>query len=287
MRRLLCLLAALAVFAALSGCGADDLSPTSIARAADATIAKNGMKIQIDQTMTVPGAGPVTMTGAGAIDTRGQASHLTMKLTGMPGGGTGGLDADDLTTEVITDRLVVYTRTPQLGSALGQGKSWLKVDLAEAAKGAGIDLASMMQTGQDPAQAIRQLEAVSGDIEKVGEEDVRGVSTTHYRATIDFSKYPELVPAADRAAARASMQQLTKLTGAKTAPVEVWVGEDDLLRRFKQKLRLEIPGAGASSIEQQFELYAFGTKVDITVPDADKVVDASKLAARGAAALTP
>ena len=134
---------------------------------------------------------------------------------------------------------------------------------------------------------LRQLKAAGGDIEKVGEEDVRGVATTHYKATIDFERYPELVPADERAAARASMRQLIKLTGARTAPVEVWVDDDDLVRRLEQTTKLTIPGAGPMSMVQQLELYDFGTKVDIDVPDPAEVADMTDLAGQGAATLGP
>lgn len=260
----------------LTGCGAEDLSPSSIAQAADATVAKSAMKMRIDQTMTIPGIGPLEMGGDGVIDTRRQRSRFTLGVTSAPDAAAGAF-GDEFKTEVISDHLDVYTRMPQLSAVLGKGKRWLKIDVAEVSKAAGIDISTMAQSSQDPSQGLRQLKAVSGQIEKVGEEDVRGVSTTHYRAKIDFSKDPSLVPPAERAAARASMRQLIKLTGSRTAPVDVWVGEDDLVRRFRQKMKLAIPGAGTSAIEQRFELYDFGTRVDIDVPDADEVADMTDL----------
>ena len=57
-RRLLALLALLGVVAGLAGCGADDFSTASIAEAADVTVAERGMRIAIDQKMTLPERGP-------------------------------------------------------------------------------------------------------------------------------------------------------------------------------------------------------------------------------------
>ncbi len=285
VRRLIALLALLAAIPALAGCGAEDLSPTAIAQAADTTVAANGMKVRIDQTMTLPGMGPLEMGGDGEIDTRNQRSRFSLRLESAPDAPAGIGDA--FRTDVVSDRLDVYTRTPQLSSVLGEGKRWLKIDIAEVSRAAGLDVSSMAQSSQDPSQMLRQLKAAGGDIEKVGEEDVRGVATTHYKATIDFERYPELVPADERAAARASMRQLIKLTGARTAPVEVWVDDDDLVRRLEQTTKLTIPGAGPMSMVQQLELYDFGTKVDIEVPDPAEVADMTDLAGQGAATLGP
>lgn len=259
-----------------AGCGAEDLSPSAIAQAAEATVAKSGMRMRIDQTTTIPGVGPLKMGGDGVIDTRSQRSRFTLGLISAPGGAAGAF-GEQLDTEVISDHFDVYTRTPQLSAILGEGKRWLKIDVVKISKAAGIDISALAQSSQDPSQGLRRLKAVSGDVEKVGDEDVRGVSTTHYRATIDFSTYPSLVPEPERAAARASMRQLIKLTGSRTTPVEVWVGEDDLVRRLTQKLKLAIPGAGSYAIEQRFELYDFGTKIDIDLPDADEVADMTDL----------
>lgn len=279
-RRLVVLLAVLAAGSVLAGCGAEDLSPSSIARAADKTVATNGMKLRMDQKMTIPGFGPMEMGGDGAIDIRNQRSRFTLRITKAPGAAAGAF-GDAFRTDVVTDHFDVYTRTPQLSALLGSGKRWLKMDIAEISKAAGIDLGAMAQPHQDPSQSLQQLKAVSGDVEKVGEEPVRGVSTTHYRATIDFEKFPDLVPAEDRAAARASIRQLIKLTGSSTAPVEVWIDEENLVRRLSQKLKLALPG-GPSAIEQQIDLYDFGAKVDIDVPDADEVAGMTDLAAAGA-----
>ncbi len=269
---------------ALSGCGAEDLEPTAIAAAADATVAERGMRIALTQTLTIPGAGRIATTGTGVMDTAGQSSHLTLKVTSGPDVVVGAFDGRDLVTEVITDRFTAYTYSPQLGQLLGSGRKWVKVDGARISEAAGVDVSALTQSGQDPSQALRQLRAVGGDIETIGQEDVRGVATTRYRATVDLRRFPDLVPAGDRAAARESIDALVERMGASTVPVDIWVGEDGFVRRLAQKLTLEVPG-GPSAIEQRFELYDFGAKVAITVPEAGDVADLTDLLdVRGATA---
>jgi len=285
-RRLLALLALLAVIPMLAGCGADDLSTASIAEAADVTVAERGMRMAISQTLTLPEAGRVSMTGSGVMDIAGQASQITMKVTGGPDVIVGAFDKSDLTTEVITDHAVVYTHSAQLSQLLGAGRKWVKFDAEKLGQVAGIDVSALTQSGQDPTQAVRQLKAVSGDIEKVGREEVRGVDTMHYRATVDLRRFPALVPAGERAAARDAIDQLIKVTGDATVPVDVWVGEDDLVRRLTQKLSLKGAG-GPSEIDQRFEFYDFGADVDVRIPPPSEVVDVTDLAASGAATIGP
>ena len=287
-RRLLALLALLAAIPVLAGCGAENLSTASIAEAADVTVAERGMRIAIEQTLTLPGAGAGRMktTGSGVMDTAGQASHLTMKVTSAPDVVVGAFDKNDLSTEVITDRTVVYTHSAQLSQLLGAGRRWLRIDAAKVGEAAGIDVSALTQPGQDPTQALRQLKAVGADVEKVGREDVRGVETMRYRATVDLRRYPAHAPAAERAAAREAIERLIDMTGASTIPVDVWIGQDDLVRRVAQKLALKGAG-GPSSVEQRLELYDFGTRVDIRIPPPSQVTDMTKLAASGAATIGP
>jgi hypothetical protein len=284
-RRLLALLTLLAAIPVLSGCGAESLSTASIAEAADVTVAERGMRIAIDQTLTLPGAGRMSTTGSGVMDTAGQTSHLTMKVTSAPDVVVGAFDKSDLTTEVIADHAVVYTHSPQLSQLLGAGRRWLRIDAAKVGEAAGIDVSALTQPGQDPTQAVRQLRAVGADIEKVGREDVRGVETMRYRATVDLHRYPALAPAADRAAAREAIERLIELTGASTIPVDVWIGRDDRVRRMTQRLSFKGPG-GPSTIAQRFELYDFGTKVDIKIPPRSQVTDVTDLAASASDAAT-
>lgn len=285
-RHIVALLALLTAVAALAGCGAKDLSTAAIAQAADATMAERGMRIALQQTLTMQGAGRIETSGSGVMDTAGQASHLTLKVTSAPDVVVGAFDARDLSTEVITDRATVYTHSAQLNQLLGATRKWVKIDAAEMGRAAGVDVAALPQSGQDPAQAMRQLRAVSGKVRTVGRDEVRGVATTHYRTTIDLRRYPALAPAADRAAARASIDRLIDELGVSEIPVDVWIGKDGLVRRLRQKLPLEIAG-GPIAIEQRFEFYDFGSAVRIEVPSPREVTDVTELAASGAATIGP
>jgi len=282
-RLLLALLAALLAIGVLSGCGSSDsLSSEAVARAADATVAKGGTKISIASDSVLPGGGQLTMSGEGAVNTKTQQGHLTLKAIAAPPS----VDKATLTQDLVFDRFVFYMRSPAFAAALENGKKWVKIDLIKAGKAAGIDLTLLSQTGQDPTQSLRLLKAVSGEVKKVGDEDVRGVKTQHYKATVDLKKYPDTVPAKDRAAAQSTIDNLIKRLGSSTSPVEFWIDDDHLIRRYAQTLKLKVAG-GASSIKQRIEYYDYGSKVDVSLPPAGEVRDLTDIAAQGLRKQTP
>lgn len=75
---------------------------------------------------------------------------------------------------------------------------------------------------------------------------MRGVHTTHYRARIQRQ-------------------------GLRNAPVDVWIGEDGLVRRIALDLK-RAPGAVRASVD----LFDFGD-VGIKVPDDSETVDLGQL----------
>ena len=80
------------------------------------------------------------------------------------------------------------------------------------------------------------LRGVSGSVEKVGKEEVRGVPTTHRRATGDFDKAAPDVPEACKAHDR-----MLRLMGGKKVPTEVWLDEHGRVRRYKIAMSFNVP----------------------------------------------
>ncbi len=280
VRWLLGLLAVIAPIPVIAGCGSDDvLSTEAVAQAADRTTAKGGVRVAIDQTVSLPGQSSIAMTGTGVVDSKAKRGHIVLELPNVPGRPND--IGSDTSQEVIFENLTMYMRSPAFANNLPRGKHWLKVDLAKAGKAAGIDLSALAQQGQDPSQALRYLKAASGDVKRIGEADVRGVSTTHYKATIDFSRYPDVVAATDRAAVRRTISQIIKLSGSDTAPMEVWIAKDGVVRRIKQTIRTLLAPGVRGSIEQQIDLFDFGTPVKVSLPPRDETQDATDLAASG------
>ncbi|MFN7148621.1 MAG: hypothetical protein ACK4V6_03990 [Microthrixaceae bacterium] len=68
---------------------------------------------------------------------------------------------------------------------LPDGIEWASMSADELAEISGID--PRAAGAQDPTKAFEALSAVSDEVEVVGEEQIGGVDTTHYRFTADVS----------------------------------------------------------------------------------------------------
>jgi hypothetical protein len=167
---------------------------------------------------------------------------------------------------------VVYLHLPEkLSAQVPGGKPWLKLDLDKLGKAQGIDLGALQSTtsNNDPTQQLDQLRG-AGEVKRVGSEKVRGTQTTHYRAKVDLRKAADKAPAAQRAAARRSVERLIKLEGASTLPVEVWIDDQGRLRR--ERVAQKIQG---QSLDFTMDLYDFGTREALKAPPASQTQDFS------------
>jgi hypothetical protein len=180
-------------------------------------------------------------------------------------------------------RLVAYMRIPFMSRVVQTSKPWVKFDYQKLGEQAGIDFQQFMQLGRgNPAEAVDCLRALSGSVQTKGRESVRGVETTHYHVTIDFEKYPNLVPPNRREAMRKTIDRIIELTGVKTIPADVWIGDDQLVRRmqYAYTMRIRDQRTGRrrpTEMDLTMELYDFGATVAVTLPPAGKVFDLTKL----------
>ena len=118
---------------------------------------------------------------------------------------------------------------------------------------------------------------MSGDVSEEGHEEVAGVDTTHYSATIDLRRYPDVMPEERREAARKGVERLIELTGQSEMPMGVWIDGDQRVRRmtWQQSMR---QGAVDVKMNITAEYVRFGVPVNIDVPDDADVFDATDLA---------
>lgn len=296
-----CSIAALAALS-LAGCGGGDggssavdgapISFEALTSSASTSADAASARFVFDMSMSFPGADePFAFTGEGAFDTTSGRATLAIDMSSFAGllgglfsgvGGQGGLDLgnpDDWKIEVVQDGLVMYMRFPALAEKMPSGTSWVKMDLRKMGSAQGLDLEQLQQfTNSGPRVMLDYLQAVAGKIETVGKEELRGVDTTHYHATVDLLQYGKLAPPAQREQLGSLLGDLVKQSGLRELPMDVWIDELGLVRKLTMSYTATQPGmSGSASMSMTFELFDYGTDVAIELPPASETVDASSL----------
>ena len=199
------------------------------------------------------------------------------------------LGSNTLDMQEIIDGTIVYVKLPPaLMSKLPGGKEWLSLDLSKLGSAAGVPgLGSLFSnpTSSNPAEMLQYLRAVSGGVTKVGTATVNGYQTTEYKATIDFAKYPSIVPAAQRAAARQAIASLEKLAKVQDFPVEVWIDNNNLVRRMQFAFNETVASAGALQTDMTMNMTGYGTQPAPSIPAAGDVMSLNSLLGAAGAAL--
>ena len=277
MRRLSALVCAAVLVVGVAGCGDDGSDPLQLVQAAGAATADEGTA-RVEMSMRGPQGDSTELSAIeieGLVDMDDARGAMSMQL---PVDLTGGREVE---IEMAFDGTTVFMNFEPMLEQLGVDTEWVSFDMAELTKAAGgIDIAQL-QGNNDPTQALAMLKGVADDVEEVGEEEVRGTDTTHYRATVDLE-----------AALRESggvtdpeqFERFLDLLGREQVPVDVWIDDEGRVRR--QTYEQPIPGQ-SQSLTMTIELYDFGTDDEIELPDPDDVTDVTDLVTRRAEATAP
>lgn len=231
-------------------------------RAVDAGTLRFEMAIEVSD-----GTEGISFSATGAVDTAGERLAMQLDMgSALAALGPG----DDLPAgmdepmELVVDGTTTYLRIPFLEPLTGTA-GWLSAsvdDLATTGDAFGFGAGTV-----DPSQILEVLQSVADDVETIGSEEVRGVATTGYRATVDLGAALEGLPPEQR-------EELEGLGGAAGAgdlppvPVEVWVDDDGLARRIRLDLgALGAPMGFGGEAAVTLELFDYGEPVTIEVPD--------------------
>jgi hypothetical protein len=242
----------------------------------------------------------LTIGASGAFDSADDRARLTFDMSALaellggfgaafgakPGDLEGFDDPEKWQLEALQDGRILYLRFPLIASELPAGKEWIKVDVDALAqmKGVEVDLEQLGSFGAtDPLSILDALKAVSGPLETVGREEIRGTETTHYRTTLDPAK---IVAQAEAAGATedvlGSFKDALAQANLASVPLDVWVDDSGLLRRMEIDASMSQEGLeGEMSMRLTFDLFDYGAEVDVEPPPADLVVDAATLAPTG------
>jgi hypothetical protein len=148
-------------------------------------------------------------------------------------------------------RVVLVGRDSYLGAEVGGKMYWLKETVDDAT---GADRFVPGPGGTSPERLLKDLIDSSKKIEKIGSEEVRGVTTTHFRSHLDGSKLGIDSDAEEQVI------------------VDVWIDEEGLPRRIR------VPAGDVGDPVVVFDLFDFGVPVDIGAPPANEVVSEARFA---------
>lgn len=150
-----------------------------------------------------------------------------------------------LSGQGVEGRLILLDTVLYLDLGQPTGGKFIRVDLTKA--GPGSEMFDQLLRSTDTTAAVESLQGAITTLDVVGADQVDGAKTTHYRLTVNTKKAlkgQQLPPE--------QTQQLPK-----TLAYELWVDEDDLLR----KMTADVAGAAVT-----FTLSDWGKPVDITAP---------------------
>lgn len=181
------------------------------------------------------------LTAHGMVDAA--AGRLSMELD------VGDALGDGEPVQVIIDGTTWYVRAPMLEGVIGT-PGW--------SSGTVDDLGWASDAfAYDPSTLLDALGRVAGDVTAVGHEEVRGVATTKYAATVRSTDAHSNAP---------------DQPGDGALPVEVWLDADGLPRRiaFTVGDGLRAHGSGAATT-MRLEMFDYGHPVAIDVPPSAEV----------------
>jgi hypothetical protein len=265
----LAILLALVLALAASACGggsepsAEQAPQDAIVLAASKTNDVGTYKADITASSEISGQA-FEMSGTGEFDGENQRGQMSV---------TASIAGQEIDMEMVYALPDMYVRYPPgLLPGAPAGKPWIKLDLEKLGQETGLDISQLMQLDQtDPSQSLQFLRGVS-DVQAVGDEEVRGVPTTHYTGMVDLRRLAE-----KDAALKDAVEQVIERTGASEIPIEVWIDQDGFVRRMKQSME-GAAGSGTNvNLTTTTEFYDFGTDVSVEEPPADEVVDFSQL----------
>jgi len=238
-----------------------------LAASATRTSHAKSARMAMTMRMTVPPSGASIVAHAnGVVGFRNRDADMTMNMT-IPGAGA-------IRMREVMVWPVIYMRSPLFAAAL-HGKQWMKLDMAKIERANGVNLNALTSTSSsDPTQMLQTLENESDSLQNLGAATVRGVPTVHYHAVIDLAKAAKNAPASMRAAVQKSDARLVAMLGTHRMPMDVWIGQDQLVRRLAYHMSLPIASTGETMrMAIQLDMFDFGVPVHVTAPPAGQVAE--------------
>jgi hypothetical protein len=270
-------------------------TPQFLNESADRTAAVESgrfeMSVDVPASSQVPSG--FSIEGSGAFDLANKKSDTTIDLGGLIDAAKAGENAESLALlgdgkfEIITDDASVYVKAGFLSAFLGgdNAKPWIKLPANDKSASVTNDLSGGLADATALLDLLRDKGATVTD---QGQADVNGQSTHHFNATITVADALAAAPQASRERAHAFIDQLGAAEGNVKIPIDVFVDDQGLIRRMQMTFDGDVfkslggtdPQAAAAQgpITFTIDFLDLGQSVDIQLPPADQVGDASGFA---------
>jgi hypothetical protein len=239
--------------AVLAGCGST--TGSSLEEAADATAADTS-RFEVTYHLAALGDQKEMEFGAeGAFDYPNERGVMTVSG-----------EIPLLGEEVRMEEARLLGRTGYTRWTI-KGKSyWVKEPGVESSNDPIEQLIPFPGSSTKPTDVLNRVLAASEKNQALGEEDVRGVDTTHYRARVSVAKLVEQLPEGDRPEG-----DVVQLWGAGFVPVDIWIDDESRLRRITI-LQPRDPRYGNAAMTLSADLFDYGVEVDVEPPPPDETI---------------
>jgi hypothetical protein len=209
-----------------------------------------------------------SFSGVAAVDNAHQRADMTLDM-GLLGG----------EMKMLMDEGVVYMNSPMFRDA---GTDWVRIDPSKLTPEQAAQVGGFGAGTTDPA-AYAGLFAGVFDVQAAGEEQIDGVSTVHYRGTIDLTKVlrnfgdvvGQEVDDATKEQLEAAVDQFEALGIDDRIPFDIWIDEESLPRRMKISMDFGdlVPGSDEAKMDMTVDYSDFGEPVEVQIPPESEVTD--------------
>jgi hypothetical protein len=249
-------LAVIAVAAlSLAGCGSATTS--SLEDAAEATGAETS-RVEIVYRFAAPKDGKeYVFRSTGLFDYPGERAVFTTSDP-VPFFGEG----------VELKELRMLGQTAYWRWAVKDKTYWMKQHPAEKSGDPAELLIPSPGTPTKPTDVLTRVLLASEGNAELGEEDVRGETTTHYRARVNLKDLVKQIPADDR-----PREELVQQFGGPVVPVDLWIDSESRLRKIviARPAIDRSDGANRPATTMAVELYDYGVEVDVQPPEGELI----------------
>ncbi|MGA4840194.1 DUF1396 domain-containing protein [Streptomyces sp. G45] len=236
----------------------DDLSPAAAVKKA----ARNSEELK-SFSFRMKGQAPEDGAFQGEASMNVEPLAMRMKLSAPKQG------PDKVEMRLVDGGLYLGGGKP---SPEADGKSWIKFDAKTLGKGAPNKPAPTSATGtaeQNPA-AESALLSGADDVEKVGEETIEGVETTHYRGTVTLDQMRAELKEKDAKTRERQEKNIEKYEGMglDKLSMDIWIDGDQHTKRFRTQGK-----ADKGKLDMTITFFDVNKPVTVTAPPKKEVMD--------------